>query len=85
MNDVLSDRDFSSIEEVIQAVTETDPNARETAARTLQGFQPHLIVNRVSGKSRVNVLQLKKLLKEYVGGELTMLGKSRMTRPWCAP
>ncbi|MBX3237183.1 MAG: P-loop NTPase [Nitrospiraceae bacterium] len=75
VNDVLSDRDFSSIEEVIQAVTETDPNARETAARTLQGFQPHLIVNRVSGKSRVNVLQLKKLLKEYVGGELTMLGE----------
>lgn len=75
VSEALSERDFSSIEEVIQAVGETDVNARETATRTLQGFQPHLIVNRVSGKSRVNVLQLKKLLKEYVGGELTMLGE----------
>lgn len=75
VSEVLSDRDFSSIDEVIQAVEATDSNARETASRTLQGFQPHLIVNRVSGKSRVNVLQLKKLLKEYVGGDLTMLGE----------
>ena len=70
-----SERDFSSIEEVIQAVAETDPNAREVASRTLQGFQPYLIVNRVSGKSRVNVLHLKKLLQEYVGGDLTTLGE----------
>jgi flagellar biosynthesis protein FlhG len=75
VSEALSERDFGSIEEVIQAVGETDANAQEIASRTLQGFQPHLIVNRVSGKSRVNVLQLKKLLKEYVGGDLTMLGE----------
>lgn len=75
VSEALSDRDFSSIDEVIQAVGETDPNAREVAGRTLQGFQPHLIVNRVSGKSRVNVLHLKKLLQEYVGGDLKTLGE----------
>lgn len=75
VSEALSERDFSSIEEVIQAVAETDPNAREVASRTLQGFQPYLIVNRVSGKSRVNVLHLKKLLQEYVGGDLTTLGE----------
>ncbi|WHZ14762.1 MAG: ParA-like protein [Nitrospira sp.] len=75
VSETLSDRDFGSIEEVIQTVGDTNPDARETATRTLQGFQPHLIVNRVSGKSRINVLQLKKLLKEYVGGDLTMLGE----------
>ncbi|MBX3345731.1 MAG: P-loop NTPase [Nitrospira sp.] len=75
VSEALSERDFSSIDEVIQAVGETDPNAREVASRTLQGFQPHLIVNRVSGKSRVNVLHLKKLLQEYVGGDLTTLGE----------
>ncbi len=73
--ETLSDRDFCSIDEVIQAVSETDPNAKETASRTLRGFHPYLIVNRVSGKSRVNVLQLKKLLQEYVGGDLMMLGE----------
>lgn len=75
VTETLSDRDFCSIDEVIQAVSETDPNAKETASRTLQGFHPYLIVNRVSGKSRVNVLQLKKLLQEYVGGDLMMLGE----------
>lgn len=75
VSEALSERDFSSIDEVIQAVGETDPNAREVASRTLQGFQPHLIVNRVSGKSRVNVLHLKKLLQEYVGGDLKTLGE----------
>jgi len=75
VSEALSERDFSSIEEVVQAVAETDPNAREVASRTLQGFQPYLIVNRVSGKSRVNVLHLKKLLQEYVGGDLTTLGE----------
>lgn len=74
VSEALSERDFSSIDEVIQAVGETDPTAREVASRTLQGFQPHLIVNRVSGKSRVNVLHLKKLLQEYVGGDLKTLG-----------
>ena len=75
VSEALSERDFSSIEEVIQAVAETDPNAREVASRTLQGFQQYLIVNRISGKSRVNVLHLKKLLQEYVGGDLTTLGE----------
>ena len=75
VSEALSERDFGSIEEVIRAVGETDANARETATRMLKGFQPHLIVNRVSGKSRVNVLQLKKLLKEYVGGELALLSE----------
>jgi flagellar biosynthesis protein FlhG len=75
VSETLSDRDFASIDDVIQAVGATDPNARDTASRTLQGFQPRLIVNRVSGKSRINVLQLKKLLKEFVGGDLTMLGE----------
>ena len=49
--------------------------AFETATRMLGGFQPLLIVNRLSGGSRVNILQLKRLLKEYVGGDLVMLGE----------
>ncbi|WP_447603154.1 P-loop NTPase [Nitrospira sp. Nam80] len=75
VSDALCDRDFGSIEEVVEQVRTADPNAPETAARMLVGFQPLLIVNRLSGGSRVNVLQLKRLLKEYVGGDLAMLGE----------
>ena len=75
MAEGLADRDFSSVEEVLEAASRTDESGRKTAEMTLRTFQPGLILNRVSGRSRVNVLQLKKLLKEYVGGDLTLLGE----------
>lgn len=73
--DRLSEQDFSSVEEVLVAAGQTDETGRAVAESTLRGFQPCLVLNRVSGRSRVNVLQLRKLLKEYVGGNLTMLGE----------
>jgi flagellar biosynthesis protein FlhG len=75
VSEALSDRDFASIQEVIDEVRSADSTAPETAARMLSGFQPWLIVNRVGGGSRVNILQLKRLLQEYVGGDLSMLSE----------
>lgn len=79
MRDVLTEglanRDYSSVEEVLDVAGKTDESGRAIAETTLRAFQPTLILNRVSGRARVNVLQLKKLLKEYVGGNLTLLGE----------
>jgi len=75
MPEGLADRDFSSVEEVLDVAGKTDEAGRGVAERTLRTFQPALILNRISGRSRVNVLQLRKLLKEYVGGDLTLLGE----------
>lgn len=75
MTEGLADRDFSSVEEVLDVAGKTDEAGRGIAEMTLQTFQPALVLNRISGRSRVNVLQLKKLLKEYVGGDLTLLGE----------
>ena len=75
MAEALSDRDFSSVEEVLDVAGKTDEVGRGIAETTLRTFHPALILNRVSGRSRVNVLQLKRLLKEYVGGDLTLLGE----------
>jgi flagellar biosynthesis protein FlhG len=71
----LANRDYSSVEEVLDVAGKTDESGRTIAETTLRAFQPALILNRVSGRARVNVLQLKKLLKEYVGGDLTLLGE----------
>lgn len=71
----LTNRDYSSVEEVLDVAGKTDESGRTIAETTLRAFQPTLILNRVSGRARVNVLQLKKLLKEYVGGDLTLLGE----------
>ncbi|MEK9139654.1 MAG: P-loop NTPase, partial [Nitrospirota bacterium] len=75
MTEGLANRDYSSVEEVLDVAGKTDESGRAIAETTLRAFQPTLILNRVSGRARVNVLQLKKLLKEYVGGDLTLLGE----------
>src|SRR6185437_7913847 len=75
MAERLANRDYSSVEEVLDVAGKTDESGRSIAESTLKSFQPALILNRVSGRARVNVPQLKKLLKEYVGGDLTLLGE----------
>jgi flagellar biosynthesis protein FlhG len=73
--DAISDRDFASVEEVLDAVGKTDEPGRATAERTLRGFEPCLVLNRISSQGRVNVVQLRKLLKTYVGGDISLLGE----------
>lgn len=75
MSEILSNRDFSSIEEVMDVAGATDVDGREAAAAVLQSFRPGLIINRGSDSSRVNVLYLRKILHEYVGGDLMLLGE----------
>lgn len=75
MAECLANRDYSSVEEVLEVAGKTDESGRTIAASTLRAFQPALVLNRVSGHARVNVPQLQKLLKEYVGGELLLLGQ----------
>lgn len=71
----LANRDYCSVEEVLEVAKKTDESGRTIAASTLRAFQPALVLNRVSRRARVNVPQLRKLLKEYVGGDLTLLGE----------
>ena len=75
MADALSDRDFCSVEEVLEVAGQTDEAGRAIAETALRTFHPVLILNRLSGRSRVNVSALKKLLTEYIGGHLTLLGE----------
>ncbi len=75
MSEILSNRDFSSIEEVMDVAGATDVDGREAAAAVLQSFRPGLIINRGSDSSRVNVLYLRKILREYVGGDLMLVGE----------
>lgn len=75
MSEVLSSRDFVSVEEVKAVAGATDEAGRNVAEAALQTFRPGLIINRVSGGSHVNVLYLRKILHQYVGGDLTLLGE----------
>ncbi len=75
MSEVLSNRDFTSVEEVMEVAGATDAEGRDVAAAALRSFRPGLIINRTSGRSQVNVLYLRKILQDYVGGDLVMLGE----------
>jgi flagellar biosynthesis protein FlhG len=75
MSEVLSNRDFTSVEEVMEVAGATDAEGRDVAAAALRSFRPGLIINRTSGRSQVNVLYLRKILQDYVGGDLMMLGE----------
>ncbi|OGW47992.1 MAG: hypothetical protein A2V62_03110, partial [Nitrospirae bacterium RBG_19FT_COMBO_58_9] len=75
MAEALSDRDFCSVAEVLEVAGQTNEAGRAIAETTLQAFHPALILNRLSGRSRVNVSVLKKLLAQYIGGHLTLLGE----------
>lgn len=72
--DALLDKDFHSVSEVLEAVGQTSEAGAEIAQQALTGFQPALILNRMTTKSRINTLHLQHLLKQYVGTDLSVLG-----------
>ncbi len=72
--EALLDKDFHSVSEVLEAVGRTTESGMEIAQQALEGFQPALILNRMTPKSRINTLHLQNLLKQYVGTDLSVLG-----------
>jgi flagellar biosynthesis protein FlhG len=72
--EALLDKDFLSVSEVLEAVGRTSESGVEIAQQALEGFQPALILNRMTTKSRINTLHLQHLLKQYVGTDLSVLG-----------
>jgi flagellar biosynthesis protein FlhG len=75
INSALAEHDFTSVEEIFLALGKIDDAAQAIARLVLKTFHPLLLLNRTSMRSRVNTLQLQKLLRQYVGGDLTLLGE----------
>src|SRR5262249_17832075 len=61
MAEALSNRDFTSVEEVMEVAGAADSEGRDACTAALQSFRPNLIINRVTGRSQVNVLYLRKI------------------------
>ena len=75
INTALAERDFASVEEIVLASGKTNDAAQAIARQALESFRPLLVLNRMTTRSKVNTLQLQKLLRDYVGGELVLLGE----------
>jgi flagellar biosynthesis protein FlhG len=74
VSETLLNQDFHSITEVLEAVGRTSETGVALAREAIQNFQPSLILNRMTPKSRINTLHLQQLLKQYVGTTLTVAG-----------
>ncbi|HEU4685398.1 MAG TPA: P-loop NTPase [Nitrospira sp.] len=73
--ETLAEHDFTAVGQVLEAVGKIDEEGRQTAQFVLADLKPALVLNRVSGRSRVNVGQLQQLLARYIGGSLSLLGE----------
>ncbi len=71
--DVLSNRDFATMEELMTVAGAADEEGRRAADSALRSFRPGLVANRATGGSQLNLFQLRRLLYQYVGGDLTLL------------
>lgn len=74
VSEALLTKDFHSVTEVLEAVGRTSESGVQLAQEALRNFQPALILNRMTPKSRINTLQLQHLLKQYVGTTLSVAG-----------
>jgi len=75
MSESLTHQNFKSIEEVLEAVEETNAESREKAETAVQEFMPYLVLNRVTGKTLVNQKRLQLTLNRFVGCDIELLGK----------
>lgn len=72
----LARRDFTSVQEILDLTGQADVEARALAEQTLAAFRPLLILNRTGqAGSRLNTAQLRKVLRDYVGSDLEVLGE----------
>lgn len=66
---------FASLEHVLSFAAAGDTERARRVEAVLRDFRPLLLVNRTTRTARVNVAQVKRILKQYVGSELGLLGE----------
>jgi flagellar biosynthesis protein FlhG len=68
-------REFESVDALVEAARDIDPDAHARALAAVGTFQPHLLLNRTGNGGALNVAQLNTTLRRYLGTEATLLGQ----------
>lgn len=77
----LTKKDFSSVEEILALLDESEENAKEEAKQAMKKFEPMLLINKSKNiNGSFNSTKLRNLLKEYVGNDLHVLGEIPVDR-----
>ena len=72
--EALVNREFQSIQDVLDAVGQTNEAGKNIAKGILSTFRPCLILNRMGVGSKVNTLHLQQMVQQYIGADLLLLG-----------
>jgi len=75
VNSALSERDCTSLAEVLTLAETAQEGARAAIETSLHFFNPLLVVNMVGAGTTVNLRKLKQLTKKYLGIDLSVLGE----------
>lgn len=72
----LEKKDFSSIDEILDILKLSDEDSKKAAKEAMKTFEPMLLINKSKTENgQFNSNQLKKILKQYVGNDLHVLGE----------
>lgn len=74
ISDALLNKEFQSIQDVLDAVGQTNEAGKSIATAILDSFRPCLILNRMGTGSKVNTLHLQQMVQQYIGADLLLLG-----------
>jgi flagellar biosynthesis protein FlhG len=72
---VLKKHNFRSLQEVFQLAEKTRTGARDQGQQALKFFHPLLIINRDRVNSSVNKTKLRKMVTNYLGIDIPLLGE----------
>ena len=68
-------REFESVESLVDAAREIDPDAHARALGAVGTFRPQLLLNRTGTGGALNLVRLNQTLRHYLGAEATLLGQ----------
>ena len=68
-------KEFLTLQSIYQEAEKRGPETYQKVRHSLQSFNPALIINKIRNDSCLNVYQLRRMIKEFIGSDLSVLGE----------
>ncbi len=76
----LIEKEYSSVQEVLDALRQNNMAIREHAKQVLEELNPLFVLNRVTDDSKMSIADLQHMIYKFIGSEL--VADSRNKRPF---
>ncbi|MEC4674443.1 MAG: P-loop NTPase [Nitrospirota bacterium] len=75
LNSSLLEREFESVQQVLDVSKELDPLNQFSADEVLRDFQPLFVLNRTTAQTKMSIPNLQQVIAKFIGSELVSLGE----------